>query len=54
MKTAYIDLACAEELSFKKDKSSILNNVFQLFLNLAVIYIGSQIYVDIWRSLTGH
>ena len=54
MKTAYRDLEYAEELSFKKNKTSILNNVFQLFLNLAVIYIGSQIYVYILRSLEGH
>ena len=54
MKTAYRDLEYVEELSFKKNKSSILMNVFQLFLNLAVIYVGSQIYIDVWRSLTGH
>ena len=54
METAYKDLEYVKELPFKKDKSSILTNVFQLFLNLAVIYIGSQIYIDVWRSLTGH
>ena len=54
MKTAYRDLEYAEKLSFKKDKPSILKNVFQLLLNLVVIYIGSQIYIDVWRSLTGH
>jgi hypothetical protein len=54
MKTAYRDLEYVEELLFKKNKSSILKNVFQLLLNLAVIYVGSQIYIDVWRSLTGH
>ena len=54
MKTAYKSLEYAEDLSFKKNKSSVLNNVFQLLLNLAVIYLGSKIYVDVWRSLTGH
>ena len=54
MKTAYKNLKYIEELSPKKDKHSTLKNVFQLLLNLAVIYIGSQIYIDIWRSLTGH
>jgi len=53
MKTAYRDLKYIEDLSFKK-KSGILKNVLQLLLNLAVIYVGSKIYVDIWRSLTGH
>jgi len=54
MKTAYRNLEYVEELSFKKDKSGILKNVFQLSLNLAVIYVGSQIYINVWRSLTGH
>ena len=54
MKTAYKKLEYTEELSFKKDKSGILKNVLQLLLNLAVIYIGSQVYIEIWRSLTGH
>ena len=54
MKTSYKNLEYIEKLSFKKNKSSILKNVFQLFLNLVVIYIGSQVYIDIWRSLTGH
>jgi hypothetical protein len=54
MKTAYSNLEYVEELSFKKDKPGILKNIFQLLLNLAVIYLGSKIYVDIWRSLTGH
>jgi hypothetical protein len=54
MKTAYKNLEYIEKVSFKKNKPSILKNVFQLLLNLAVIYIGSQIYIDIWRSLTGH
>jgi hypothetical protein len=54
MKTAYKNLEYIEELSFKKDKPSTLKNVFQLLLNLAVLYAGSKIYIDIWRSLTGH
>lgn len=54
MKTAYRSLEYAEDLSFKKNKSSVLNKVFELLLNIVVIYLGSKIYVDIWRSLTGH
>jgi hypothetical protein len=54
MKTAYKDLEYREGLSFKKDKPSVLNNIFQLLLNLVVIYVGSKIYIDIWRSLMGH
>jgi|APGre2960657505_1045072.scaffolds.fasta_scaffold73471_3 hypothetical protein len=54
MKTAYRDLEYLEKLSFKKDKPGILKNVFQLFLNLAILYIGSKIYINILRSLTGH
>ena len=54
MKTAYKDLEYLGKLSFKKNKPSILKNAFQLFLNIAIIYIGSKIYIDIWRSFTGH
>ena len=54
MKTAYRKLEYTKELSFKRDKPSILKNFLQLLLNLAVIYIGSQVYIEIWRSLTGH
>ena len=54
MKTAYKNLEYVEELSFKKDKPSILKNVFQLFLNIGILYIASKLYVDIWRSMTGH
>jgi hypothetical protein len=53
MKTAYTDLGYTEELSLKK-KSSILNNIVQLLLNLAAIYVCSKIYIDILRSLAGH
>ena len=54
MKTVYKYLGYLEELSFKKDSPSTLNNIFQLFLNLGVLYIASKLYVDIWRSMTGH
>jgi hypothetical protein len=54
MKTAYKNLEYVEDLSFKKDKPSILKNVFQLFLNISILYIASKLYVDIWRSMTGH
>jgi hypothetical protein len=54
MKIAYKNLEYTEELLLKKDKSSTLKNVFQLLLNLSVLYIASKLYVDIWRFLTGH
>jgi hypothetical protein len=54
MKTAYKGLEYKEELLLQKEKPSTLNNVFQLLLNLGVLYIASKLYVDIWRSLTGH
>jgi hypothetical protein len=54
MKTEYKNLECLEGVSFKKDKPSILKNVFQLFLNLGILYIASKLYIDIWRSMTGH
>jgi hypothetical protein len=54
MKTLYKNLEHIEELSFKQDKPSILKNALQLLLNLGVFYIASKLYVDIWRSVTGH
>jgi hypothetical protein len=54
MKIAYKNLECMDVVSFKKDNHSILKNVFELFLNLAIFYIASKLYVDIWRSITGH
>jgi hypothetical protein len=54
MKTAYKNLEYIEGLSFKKEKPSILKNVFELFLNLGIFYIASKLYVDLWRSMTGH
>jgi hypothetical protein len=53
MKTTYKNLEYIEELSFKS-KPNRLIYVYQLLLNLAALYIASKIYVDIWRSLTGH
>jgi hypothetical protein len=54
MKTAYKNLEYIKELSPKKGEPSTLKNIFQLLLNLAVIYMGSQIYIDVWRSFMGH
>jgi hypothetical protein len=53
MKTAYRNLEEIKKLPLKnKHNTSIY--VYQLLLNLAALYVASKIYVDIWRSLTGH
>jgi len=53
MKTAYRNLEEVKKLPIKnKSRASIY--IYQLLLNLAALYVASKIYVDIWRSLTGH
>ena len=53
MKTTYKKLEEVKKLPLKnKPNASIY--VYQLLLNLVVLYVASKIYVDIWRSLTGH
>jgi hypothetical protein len=53
MKTAYRNLEEVKKLPLK-NKPNVLIYVCQLLLNLAALYIASKIYVNIWRSLTGH
>jgi hypothetical protein len=53
MKTAYRNLEEIKKLPLK-NKPNTLIYVYQLLLNLAALYVASKIYVDIWRSLTGH
>jgi hypothetical protein len=53
MKTAYRNLEEIKKLPLK-NKPNVSIYVYQLLLNLAVLYIASKIYVDIWRSLAGH
>jgi len=53
MKTAYRNLEEVKKIPLK-NKPNVLIYVFQLLLNLAALYIASKIYVNIWRSLTGH
>jgi hypothetical protein len=53
MKTAYRNLEKVKELPLKNNPNASIQ-VYQLLLNLAALYVASKIYVDIWRSLTGH
>jgi hypothetical protein len=53
MKTAYRNLEEVKKLPLK-NKTNASIYVYQLLLNLAALYVASKIYVDIWRSLTGH
>ena len=54
MKLAYNHLDSVIEFPLQKQKTSVTQNVFQLAINLFVLYIANEITVDIWRSLTGH
>jgi len=53
MKTAYRNLEEVKKLPLKNKLNASIY-VYQLLLNLAALYVASKIYVDIWRSLTGH
>ena len=54
MKLAYKDLDNVIEFSLQRHKPAAFQQVFQLFINLLVLYVANKMTVDIWRSLTGH
>jgi len=54
MKLDYKHLDSVIGFPLQKHKPASIQNVFQLAINLFVIYIANEITVDIWRSLTGH
>lgn len=54
MKLASKHLDSVIGFPLQKHKPSGIQNVFQLVVNLFVLYIANNITVDIWRSLTGH
>ena len=54
MKLAYNHLDNVIGFPLQKHKPAVIKNIFQLAVNLFVLYIANNITVDIWRSLTGH
>jgi hypothetical protein len=53
MKVAYKKMDNVIELPVKKQKNKT-NNILQLTITLAALYIANEIGIDVWRSLTGH
>ena len=54
MKLAYKHVNNVIGFPLQKHKPAGIQNIFQLAVNLFVLYIANNITVDIWRSLTGH
>ena len=54
MKLAYKDLDNVIEFPLQRHKTTAIQQVFQLVINLFVLYVANKMTVDIWRSLTGH
>ena len=54
MKLASKHLDSVIGFPLQKHKPAAIQNVFQLVINLFILYVANEITVDIWRSLKGH
>lgn len=54
MKLAQKEFNNVVRFPIQKKKTTTLEYIIQLSLNLICLYLANNITIDIWRSLTGH